>query len=109
MAGAAITGRPDFFGLALPTGTWAEYRQISSGNCYPPTLIVTSEHGGTIRPWQGYELAAVLQAEQLCRHPILIRVDSDEGPGEPPAERRARAADQLAFAAQWLGASANRP
>jgi prolyl oligopeptidase PreP (S9A serine peptidase family) len=104
MAGAAITGRPDFFGLALPTGTWAQYRQISSGNCYPPTLIVTAEHDGNIRPWRGYELAAVLQAEQLCRHPILIRVDRDEGPGEPAAERRERAADQLAFAAKWLGA-----
>jgi prolyl oligopeptidase PreP (S9A serine peptidase family) len=104
LAGAAVTGRPDFFGLALPTGTWAQYRQISSGNCYPPTLIVTAEHGGSVRPWQGYELAAVLQAEQLCRHPILIRVDSDEGPGEPAAERRERAADQLAFAAKWLGA-----
>lgn len=104
MAGAAITGRPDFFGVALPTGTWAEYRQISSGNCYPPTLVVTAEQGGDIRPWQGYELAAALQAEQLCRHPILIRVDSDEGPDEPAAERRQRLADQLAFAAKWLGA-----
>jgi prolyl oligopeptidase PreP (S9A serine peptidase family) len=104
VAGAAITGRPDFFGLALPTGTWAEYRQISSGNCYPPTLIVTAEHDGNIRPWRGYELAAVLQAEQLCRHPILIRVDRDEGPLQPAAQARERAADQLAFAAKWLGA-----
>ena len=60
MAGAAVTQRPDFFGAALPTGTWAQYRQISSGNCFPPTLIVTAEHDGTIRPWRGYELAAVL-------------------------------------------------
>ncbi len=104
LAGAAITGRPDFFGLALPTGTWDEYRQISSGTCYPPTLIVTSQYGGDIRPWQGYELAAVLQAEQLCRHPVLIRIDRDEGQGEPAAERRERAVDQLAFAARWLGA-----
>ena len=104
MAGAAITGRPDFFGLALPTGAWVQYRQISSGNCYPPTLIVTAEDNGTVRPWRGYELAAVLQAEQLCRHPILIRIDGDEGRGEPAAQRRQAAADQLAFAAKWLGA-----
>ncbi|MGH8296727.1 MAG: prolyl oligopeptidase family serine peptidase, partial [Steroidobacteraceae bacterium] len=108
MAGAAITQRPDFFGAALPTGTWTEYRQISSGNCFPPTLIATAEHDGSIRPWRGYELAAVLQAQQLCGHPILIRVDKDEGPGEPPAEKRERAADQLAFAAKWLGAQAPR-
>ncbi|MGA7541003.1 MAG: prolyl oligopeptidase family serine peptidase [Steroidobacteraceae bacterium] len=104
MAGAAVTLRPDFFGVALPTGTWGQYRQIASGNCFPPTLITTAEHDGTIRPWRGYELAAVLQAEQICAHPILIRIESGEGPGEPPAIRRERAADELAFAATWLGA-----
>lgn len=100
MAGAAVTQRPDFFGAALPTGTWAQYRQVSSGNCFPPTLIVTAEHDGSIRPWRGYELAAALQAEQVCRHPILIRVDGGDG----PQVQQERAADALAFAAQWLGA-----
>jgi prolyl oligopeptidase PreP (S9A serine peptidase family) len=103
MAGAAVALRPDFFGAALPTGTWAQYRQIASGNCFPPTLITTAEYDGTIRPWRGYELAAVLQAEQICAHPILIRIESGEGLGEPPALRRERAADELAFAAMWLG------
>ena len=105
MAGAAVTLRPDFFGVALPSGTWPQYRQIASGNCFPPTLIVTAEHDGNIRPWEGYELAAVLQANQICGHPILIAADSDEGPAEPAAARRERAADELAFAAKWLGAS----
>jgi prolyl oligopeptidase len=100
MAGAAVTQRPDFFGAALPTGTWAQYRQVSSGNCFPPTLIVTTEHDGTIRPWRGYELAAALQAEQVCGRPILIRVDGGEG----PQVQQERAADALAFVAQWLGA-----
>lgn len=100
MAGAAVTQRPDFFGAALPTGTWVQYRQVSSGNCFPPTLIVTAERDGTIRPWRGYELAAALQAEQVCGRPILIRVDGGEG----PQVRQERAADVLAFAAQWLGA-----
>jgi len=102
MAGAALTRRADSFGVALPTGTWAEYRDISSGNCFPPTLITTAEHDGVIRPWRAYELAAVLQAEQICPHPILIRIESDEGPGEPESLRRERAADELAFAARWL-------
>jgi len=104
MAGTAVALRPDFFGAALATGTWAQYRQIVSGNCFPPTLVLTAQYGGNIRPWQGYELAAVLQAEQICRYPILIRVESEEGPGEPPAARRESAADELAFAAKWLGA-----
>lgn len=106
MAGAAVTLRPDFFGAALPTGTWAQYRRIATGNCFPPTLIATAERNGNIRPWQGYELAAVLQAEQICGRPILIRVESDEGATESVSAKRERAADELAFAAKWLGARA---
>lgn len=104
MAGAAVAVRPDFFGAALPTGTWPQYREIATGNCFPPTLITTAERDGTISPWQGYELAAVLQAEQVCsRRPILIRIDQDGGLEESAAARRERAADELAFAARWLG------
>ena len=104
LAGAALIQRPDFFGAALPTGTWARYRAVGSGNCFPPTLIVTAEQGGSIRPWDGYELAAVLQAEQVCGRPILIRIDGGRGQGEPLMLRRERTADELAFAAKWLGA-----
>lgn len=103
MAGAAVTLRPDFFGVALPSGTWPQYGEMASGNCFPPTLIVTAEHDGNIRPWEGYELGAVLQAKQICGHPILIMADSDEGAREPAVARRERAADELAFAAKWLG------
>lgn len=104
MAGAAVALRPDFFGAALATGTWPQYREITTGNCFPPTLITTAERDATISPWQGYELAAVMQAQQVCgRRPILIRVDQDGGPEEPAAVRRERRADELAFAAKWLG------
>jgi prolyl oligopeptidase PreP (S9A serine peptidase family) len=109
MAGAAVTLRPDLFGAALPSGTWEQYRRIASGNCFPPTLVMTAERGGNIRPWQGYELAAVLHAEQICAHPILIRIERDEGLGEPISARRERAAEELAFAANWLGAPVPAP
>lgn len=106
MAGAALTRRPGLFGVALPTGTWAQYRAIRSGSCFPPTLIVTAERYGDIRPWEGYELAAALQAEQVCGHsPILIRIASVGGAEESPPERREREADELGFAATWLGAT----
>jgi prolyl oligopeptidase PreP (S9A serine peptidase family) len=109
MAGAAVALRPDLFGAALPTGTWEQYTQITTGSCFPPTLITTAERDGNIRPWQGYELAAVLQAEQVCgRRPILLRVDRDDGQWQPIAARRERAADELTFAAKWLGAQAAR-
>lgn len=106
MAGTAVMLRPDFFGAALPTGTWPQYRQIATGNCFPPTLITTGEADGDFRPWEAYELAAVLQAKQICGHrPILIRVENDEQSGEPSSPtRESAAADQLAFAAKWLGA-----
>lgn len=105
MAGAAVALRPDFFGAALPTGTWQQYREITTGNCFPPTLITAAERDGNIRPWDGYELAAVMQAEQVCSHRlVLIRVDPDEGPGEPLSAKRDSATDELAFAAKWLGA-----
>jgi prolyl oligopeptidase PreP (S9A serine peptidase family) len=103
MAGAAVTLRPDFFGVALPTGTWPQYRRIATGNCFPPTLIVTAEHDGNIRPWDGYELAAVLQANQICGRPILIQVGNGEREGGRESERRERTVDELAFAARWLG------
>lgn len=106
MAGAAVTLRPDFFEVALPTGTWPQYRQIATGNCFPPTFITTAEHDGNIRPWEGYELAAVLQANQICGRPILISVGSEEGPEESMSARRERTADELAFAAKWLGIQA---
>ena len=109
LAGAAVALRPDFFGAALPTGTWAQYRRITSGNCFPPTLITTAEEDANVRPWRGYELAAVLQAEQLCRHPILIRIEGDEAQAGRAARERARAADELAFAAKWLGARPPAP
>ena len=103
MAGTAVTLRPDFFGAALPTGTWQQYREIATGNCFPPTLISTSENDGDVRPWDGYELAAVLQAKQICGHrPILIRTGGDQE--EASSAGRESAADELAFAAKWLGA-----
>jgi prolyl oligopeptidase PreP (S9A serine peptidase family) len=109
MAGAAVALRPELFGAALPTGTWQQYRLIATGNCFPPTMITTAERDGNIRPWQGYELAAVLQAEQVCSNrPILLRVDRDDGRWQPVAARRERAADELAFAAKWLGAQTTR-
>lgn len=108
MAGAAVTLRPDLFGAALPTGTWRQYRDIATGNCFPPTLVVTAEHDGNNRPWDGYELAAVLQAEQICGRPILIRIGTEEGPGEDVSARRERTADELAFASKWLGAEPAR-
>ncbi len=100
MAGAAVALRPQFFGAALPTGTWAQYRDIASGHCFPPTLIAAAD----VRPWRGYELAAALQAQQLCGHPILVRAESEEAAGEPVREARERTADELAFAGKWLGA-----
>jgi prolyl oligopeptidase len=76
--------------------------------CYPSTLINASEHDELIAPWHGYKLAAALQAVQSCGNPVLLRT---EAAAEPVGERPTRLqiddlADQWAFLANWLGASA---
>jgi prolyl oligopeptidase PreP (S9A serine peptidase family) len=107
LAGALLTEHPDYFAVALPTGTWAEYRHPGSGVCYPPTLIVTATHDGVLRPWRGYELAAAMQRTQVCSdQPVLIRIYAQGLEDDAtPAARLASDADTLGFAAKWLGMS----
>ena len=108
LAGALLTEFPRDFAVALPTGSWAEYRHPEPSVCYPPTLIATARHDGIVRPWRGYELAAALQSVQACSsQPVLIRIYDQ--PIEPRAAASARIegdADALAFAARWLGVPA---
>lgn len=105
LAGALLTEHPDYFAVALTTGTWAEYRQPKAGICYPPTLIMTASHDGVVRPWRGYELAAALQTVQVCSvQPVLIRIRTHAVEEDAvPASRIASDADALGFAAKWLG------
>jgi len=84
---------------------YAPYRRVRQGICYPPTLITTAERDERIAPWHSYQLAASLQAVQLCANPILLHVAAARPAGEsrPVSEQIDEVADQWAFLAQWLG------
>jgi prolyl oligopeptidase len=79
--------------------TYAPFRRVRKGLCYPPILVTTLDHDSRVAPSDGYMLAARLQAVQLCSNPVLVRVDPRSG-----TDSRAEVgAEQWAFLGQWLG------
>ena len=87
---------------------YSPVQNVKKGVCYPPTLITTADHDDRVVPWHSYKFAAALQAAQICPNPILIRVETraGHGAGKPVWMQVDDYADQLAFAARWLGMSA---
>jgi prolyl oligopeptidase len=83
--------------------TYAPYRRVHKGLCYPPTLVTTLDRDSRVAPWEGYKLIASMQAVQLCSNPVLLRVDPR---AEGPARHAEVSAEQWAFLAQWLGLEA---
>ena len=77
MAGAAVALRPDLFGAALPTGTWEQYSRITTGSCFPPTLITTAERDGNISAMAG------LRARGSPAGGAGLRPSSDPDAGRP--------------------------
>jgi prolyl oligopeptidase len=109
---AALAQRPDSYGAAVSQltadagdetrpalDTFAPYRHVKKGLCYPPTLVTTLDRDSPVVPSEGYLLVAHLQAVQLCSNPVLIRVDPRAGTGN----RAEVSAQQWAFLAEWLG------
>ena len=84
---------------------YSPVQNVKKGVCYPPTLITTADHDDRVVPWHSYKFAAALQEAQLCANPILIRVETraGHGAGKPVSMQIDDYADQLAFAAKWLG------
>jgi prolyl oligopeptidase len=88
--------------------SYSPVQNVKKGICYPPTLITTADHDDRVVPWHSYKFAAALQAAQICPNPILIRVETraGHGAGKPVWMQVDDYADQLAFAAKWLGMNA---
>jgi prolyl oligopeptidase len=82
-----------------PIETNAPYRRVRKGMCYAPTLITTLDHDSHVAPSVGYQLAAHLQAVQLCSNPVLLRVDARGG----TVNSSEISAEHWAFLAEWLG------
>lgn len=66
---------------------------------FPAVLISVGDHDDVATPIHSYKLAAAIQSSQRGTAPVLLRVDSDAGPGAgtPTAKQIALAADRLAF------------
>ena len=60
---------------------YSPYHNIKPKQCYPPTLITTSERDDRVVPSHSYKFAARMQAAQSCQNPILIRIESRAGHG----------------------------
>lgn len=75
------------------------------GVCYPATLITTGDHDDRVVPWHSYKFAAVLQRDQGCDNPVLLRVETraGHGAGTPTWMAIEQIADQWAFMHKYLG------
>ena len=79
---------------------YSPYHNIENGECYPPTLITTSERDDRVVPSHSYKFAARLQAFQGCEKPILIRIEgrAGHGAGTPKSKRIEQISDVYGFA-----------
>ncbi len=84
---------------------YSPVHNLSSGTCYPPTLVTTADHDDRVVPWHSYKFTAELQRVQSCDNPILLRVETraGHGAGMPTWMRIDHIADQYAFLARVFG------
>ena len=78
---------------------YSPLHNIRKGECYPATLITTSDHDDRVVPAHSFKFAAQLQYAQGCETPVLIRIETNagHGAGKPTSKRIDEAADKLAF------------
>ncbi len=78
---------------------YSPLHNIRKGECYPATLITTSDHDDRVVPAHSFKFAAQLQYAQGCQTPILIRIETNagHGAGKPTSKRIDEAADKFAF------------
>ncbi len=86
---------------------YSPVHNVTSGVCYPPTLVTTAERDDRVVPWHSYKFAAALQsaAAPNCNHPLLLRVETRAGHGNdrPTWMQIEDYAEQWAFAARYTG------
>ena len=83
---------------------YSPLHNLREGVCYPPTLVVTSDHDDRVVPSHSYKFAAELQHVQACEAPVLIRIDvkAGHGLGTPTSKLLDAAADRWAFLVRTL-------
>ena len=83
---------------------YSPYHNIERGECYPPTLITTSELDDRVVPSHSYKFAARMQEAQNCSNPILIRIETraGHGAGTPRNKTIEYISDVYGFALHYL-------
>ena len=67
--------------------------------CYPATLVTTGDHDDRVVPAHSFKFAASLQAQQSCKNPVLISIETKagHGAGKPTDMIIAEQADKWSF------------
>ncbi len=87
---------------------YSPLHRITSGTCYPATLITTADHDDRVVPSHSYKFAAAMQAAQGCDRPVLLRVERQGSHGYRPTDRQIdETADLWAFAWRFTGPGAS--
>jgi len=78
---------------------YSPLHNVTEGECYPPTMILTGDHDDRVVPGHSFKFAATLQAAQGCDHPILLRVETSAGHGlgKPTGKLIDEATDRVTF------------
>jgi prolyl oligopeptidase len=84
---------------------YSPLHNIKINSCYPPTLVMTSDHDDRVVPGHSFKFAATLQAAQACTNPILIRIETKAGHGSgmPITKVIEEQSDLLAFMWNAIG------
>ena len=95
--------KPDQFDYLI---RYSPLHNLTTGRCYPATLVVTADHDDRVVPSHSFKFTAALQEAQNCDRPVLIRIEAGGSHRYRPTDRQiAERADILAFIASRLGLS----
>lgn len=61
--------------------TYSPLHRLTSGKCYPATLVTTADRDDRVVPAHSFKFAAALQHAQSCDRPVLIRIETRAGHG----------------------------
>ena len=84
---------------------YSPLHNLEEGVAYPPTLVTTADTDDRVVPAHGKKFVATLQAADLGKNPILLRVETKagHGAGKPTSKIIEEQSDIYAFLFQTLG------
>ncbi len=78
---------------------YSPLHNISSGVCYPATMVTTADHDDRVVPAHSFKFIAELQKNQGCNNPTIIRIETKagHGAGKPTSKIIEEYADMYSF------------